>query len=137
VIPKQLKLRALALKPFQARLFVSSGRRTTRPAAVIGAWRSPALHPHPRPRPSEAFKILWSADLEAERLQCPHAPTRRQPLEQKLLGKHAAFPSPCRRNELALESYLQTDHPPARQSCFKQVGELLGLPGAELSAASR
>jgi L-asparaginase len=56
------------------------------------------------------------------------------PLEHNCSGKHAAFLASCRQMHWPLESYLQPDHPLQRE-VVKRVGELLGLPGAELVLA--
>jgi L-asparaginase len=55
-------------------------------------------------------------------------------LEHNCSGKHAAFLASCRRMHWPLESYLQPDHP-LQQQVLKQVGDLLGMPGAELVTA--
>ena len=59
---------------------------------------------------------------------------RQSPLEHNCSGKHAAFLATCRQMHWPLESYLQADHP-LQQEVLKRVGELLGLPGAELVQA--
>jgi len=132
--PQQLSFIRSALKPFQAQVFVSSG------AAEAGGHDDRALaiacasHAGEAAQAREAFKILWKADLEAEQLQCPIPAGRTSPLEHNCSGKHAAFLATCRRLHWPLESYLQTDHP-LQQQVLKRVGELLGMPGAELVTA--
>ncbi|MFM7653013.1 MAG: asparaginase [Vulcanococcus sp.] len=132
--PQQLSFIRSALKPFQAQMFVSSG------AADAGGHDDRALaiacasHAGEAAQAREAFKILWKADLEAEQLQCPTPAGRTSPLEHNCSGKHAAFLATCRRLHWPLESYLQTDHP-LQQQVLKRVGELLGMPGAELVTA--
>jgi L-asparaginase len=132
--PQQLSFIRSALKPFQAQVFVSSG------AAEQGGHDDRALaiacasHAGEAAQAREAFKILWKADLEAEQLQCPTPAGRQSPLEHNCSGKHAAFLATCRRLHWPLESYLQPDHP-LQQQVLKRVGELLGMPGAELVTA--
>ena len=132
--PQQLSFIRSALKPFQAQVFVSSG------AADLGGHDDRALaiacasHAGEAAQAREAFKILWKADLETEQLQCPTPAGRTSPLEHNCSGKHAAFLATCRRLHWPLESYLQTDHP-LQQQVLKRVGELLGMPGAELVTA--
>jgi L-asparaginase len=132
--PQQLSFIRSALKPFQAQVFVSSG------ACEQGGHDDRALaiacasHAGEAVQAREAFKILWRADLEAEQLQCPTPPGRQSPLEHNCSGKHAAFLATCRRLHWPLESYLQPDHP-LQQQVLKRVGELLGMPGAELVTA--
>ncbi|MFZ9463986.1 MAG: asparaginase, partial [Vulcanococcus sp.] len=93
-----------------------------------------ASHAGEAPQAREAFKILWKADLEPSQLQCPTPAGRQSPLEHNCSGKHAAFLATCRRLHWPLESYLQIDHP-LQQQVLKRVGELLGMPGAELVTA--
>ena len=132
--PQQLSFIRSALKPFQAQVFVSSG------AADQGGHDDRALaiacasHAGEAGQAREAFKILWKADLESEQLQCPTPRGKASPLEHNCSGKHAAFLATCRRMHWPLESYLQPDHP-LQQQVLKRVGELLGMPGAELVVA--
>ncbi|MEY3929628.1 MAG: hypothetical protein RLZZ516_1338 [Cyanobacteriota bacterium] len=132
--PQQLSFIRSALKPFQAQVFVSSG------AADHGQHDDRALaiacasHAGEATQAREAFKILWKADLEPSQLQCPTPAGRQSPLEHNCSGKHAAFLATCRRLHWPLESYLQIDHP-LQQQVLKRVGELLGMPGAELVTA--
>jgi len=132
--PQQLSFIRSALKPFQAQVFVSSG------AADQGNHDERALaiacasHAGEAAQAREAFKILWKADLESEQLQCPTPSGRQSPLEHNCSGKHAAFLATCRRMQWPLETYLQIDHP-LQQQVLKRVGELLGMPGAELVTA--
>ncbi|MEN9766882.1 MAG: hypothetical protein RLZZ32_842 [Cyanobacteriota bacterium] len=132
--PQQLSFIRSALKPFQAQVFLSSG------AADLGNHDERALaiacasHAGEAEQAREAFKILWKADLESEQLQCPTPNGRQSPLEHNCSGKHAAFLATCRRMQWPLETYLQLDHP-LQQQVLKRVGELLGMPGAELVTA--
>jgi L-asparaginase len=132
--PQQLSFIRSALKPFQAQVFVGSG------AADHGGHDDRALaiacasHAGEAVQAREAFKILWKADLEPTQLQCPIPAGKDSPLEHNCSGKHAAFLASCRRLHWPLESYLQPDHP-LQQQVLKQVGDLLGMPGAELVTA--
>jgi len=78
--------------------------------------------------------MLWGAEIEADQLQCPVPEGGSSCLEHNCSGKHAAFLATCRQMHWPLESYLQSDHP-LQQAVLKRVGELLGLPGAELISA--
>jgi L-asparaginase len=132
--PQQLSFVRSALKPFQAQMFVSSGAADQTGSGERGLAIACSSHAGTPAHAREAFKILWSADLEADRLQCPPPREGASPLEHNCSGKHAAFLATCRRMNWALDTYLQIDHP-LQQQLLKRVGELLGLPGAELVSA--
>ena len=132
--PQRLSFVRSALKPFQAQMFVSSGAADQTGSGERGLAIACSSHAGTAAHAREAFKILWSADLEAERLQCPPPREGASPLEHNCSGKHAAFLATCRRMNWALDTYLQIDHP-LQQQLLKRVGELLGLPGAELVSA--
>ena len=132
--PQQLSFMRSALKPFQAQAYVSSGAADLAGADSRSLAIACASHADTPAHAREAFKILWSADLETDQLQCPPPRADASPLEHNCSGKHAAFLATCRRMNWALDTYLQPDHP-LQQQVFKGVGELLGLPGAELVTA--
>ncbi len=132
--PQRLSFVRSALKPFQAMVFVSSGAADQTGSGDRGLAIACASHAGTPAHAREAFKLLWSADLEAERLQCPTPPGSASPLQHNCSGKHAAFLTTCRRMRWPLETYLQIDHP-LQQQMLRRVGELLGLPGAELVSA--
>jgi L-asparaginase len=132
--PQRLSFVRSALKPFQAQMFVSSGAADQTGSGERGLAIACSSHAGTAAHAREAFKILWSADLEADRLQCPPPRQGASPLEHNCSGKHAAFLATCRRMNWALDTYLQIDHP-LQQQLLKRVGELLGLPGAELVSA--
>jgi len=132
--PQRLCFVRSALKPFQAQMFVSSGAADQTGSGERGLAIACSSHAGTPAHAREAFKILWSADLEADRLQCPPPRQGASPLEHNCSGKHAAFLATCRRMNWALDTYLQIDHP-LQQQLLKRVGELLGLPGAELVTA--
>jgi L-asparaginase len=132
--PQQLSFIRSALKPFQATTFVSSGAAEMVGCGERGLAIACASHDGSAAHAREAFRILWGADLEVEQLQCPVPTGAASPLEHNCSGKHAAFLATCRRLHWPLESYLQNDHPLSRE-VLKRVGELLGLPPAELVLA--
>jgi L-asparaginase len=132
--PQQLSFVRSALKPFQATVFVGSGAAERCGCGERGLAIACASHAGSAVHAREAFKLLWGAELEAEQLQCPVPEGCRSPLEHNCSGKHAAFLATCRQMHWPLESYLQVDHP-LQQEVLKRVGELLGLPAAELVTA--
>ena len=132
--PQQLSFIRSALKPFQAQVFVASGAADQADSDDRALAIACASHAGEASQAREAFKILWKADLDTEQLQCPTPRGKESPLEHNCSGKHAAFLATCRRMHWPLESYLQTDHP-LQQQVLKRVGELLGMPGAELVTA--
>jgi len=132
--PQLLSFVRSSLKPFQAAMFVSSGAAERFGSGQRGLAIACASHAGTATHAREAFRLLWGAELESTQLQCPVPPGATSPLEHNCSGKHAAFLATCRRMHWPLESYLQLDHP-LQQEVLKRVGELLGLPGAELVAA--
>ncbi|MEB3351903.1 MAG: asparaginase [Cyanobacteriota bacterium] len=123
-----------ALKPFQATAFVSSGAAERGNAGDRGLAIACASHTGSAAHAREAFRLLWAADLEAQQLQCPPPAADASPLEHNCSGKHAAFLATCRTLHWPLNTYLQIDHP-LQQQLLRRVGELLGLPAAELVSA--
>ncbi|MFM9109179.1 MAG: asparaginase [Prochlorococcaceae cyanobacterium] len=123
-----------ALKPFQATAFVSSGAAERGNAGDRGLAIACASHTGSAAHAREAFRLLWAADLEAQQLQCPPPAADASPLEHNCSGKHAAFLATCRTLHWPLDTYLQIDHP-LQQQLLRRVGELLGLPAAELVSA--
>ena len=132
--PQRLSFVRSALKPFQAQVFVASGAADQAGNDGRSLAIACASHAGTPAHAREAFKLLWNADLETEQLQCPIPVGGTSPLEHNCSGKHAAFLASCRRMHWPLESYLQPDHP-LQQQVLKQVGDLLGMPGAELVTA--
>ncbi len=132
--PQHLSFVRSALKPFQATTFVSSGAAERCGCGDRGLAIACASHAGTAGHAREAFRLLWGAELEADQLQCPVPEGCSSPLEHNCSGKHAAFLATCRQMHWPLESYLQKDHP-LQQEVLKRVGELLGLPGAELVSA--
>jgi L-asparaginase len=132
--PQQLSFIRSALKPFQATTFVASGAADRTACGERGLAIACASHAGTAAHAREAFRLLWGADLEVGRLQCPVPPGASSALEHNCSGKHAAFLATCRQMHWPLESYLQSDHP-LQVEVVKRVAELLGLPAAELVVA--
>jgi len=123
-----------ALKPFQAIPFISSGA-----AEVIGCeGKGLAIccgsHTGTTAHAREAFRLLWDSDVNVDFLQCPKPNPEKSPLEHNCSGKHAAFLATCKKMGWGLENYLQGEHP-LQIEILRRVGELLGIPPAELVAA--
>jgi len=132
--PQQLSFVRSALKPFQATVFVASGAADHGANGEKGLAIACASHAGTAAHAREAFRLLWGAELDADRLQCPVPAGGTSPLEHNCSGKHAAFLAACRHLHWPLETYLQLEHP-LQQEVIKRTGELLGLPAAELVAA--
>lgn len=132
--PQRLTFVRSALKPFQAIVFVASGSADQGQVGERGLAIACASHAGTPEHAREAFRLLWSAELEADQLQCPVPEGGTSPLEHNCSGKHAAFLATCRRMGWSTESYMQADHP-LQQEVLKRVAELLALPAAELVTA--
>jgi L-asparaginase len=132
--PQQLSFIRSALKPVQATVFVSSGAADVDGIGERALAIACASHSGSAAHAREAFKVLWTAGLEAEQLQCPPPAGGSSPLEHNCSGKHAAFLAACRRLHWPTESYLRPDHP-LQQQVRRRVADLLGLPGEELVSA--
>lgn len=132
--PQQLSFVRSALKPFQATVFVSSGAADRCGCGDRGLAIACASHAGTAAHAREAFKLLWGAELEVERLQCPVPRGGSSALEHNCSGKHAAFLASCRQMHWPLETYLQPNHP-LQQEVLKRVSELLAVPAAELVVA--
>ncbi len=131
---QQLSFVRSALKPFQATVFVSSGAADRCGCGDRGLAIACASHAGTAVHAREAFKLLWGAELEVERLQCPVPRGGSSALEHNCSGKHAAFLASCRQMHWPLETYLQPNHP-LQQEVLKRVSELLAVPAAELVVA--
>jgi L-asparaginase len=132
--PQRLTFVRSALKPFQAIVFVASGSADQGQVGERGLAIACASHAGTPEHAREAFRLLWSAELEADQLQCPVPEGGTSPLEHNCSGKHAGFLATCRRMGWSTESYMQADHP-LQQEVLKRVAELLALPAAELVTA--
>jgi L-asparaginase len=132
--PQRLSFVRSALKPFQATVFVASGAADQGQVGERGLAIACASHAGTAEHAREAFKLLWSAELEADLLQCPVPEGGSSPLEHNCSGKHAAFLATCRRLGWSTEGYMQADHP-LQQEVLKRVAEFLALPAAELVTA--
>jgi L-asparaginase len=132
--PQYLSFVRSALKPFQAMVFVGSGAADRIHCNDRGLAIACASHAGTPTHAREAFRLLWGADLDADQLRCPVPAGGSSPLEHNCSGKHAAFLVTCRQMGWPLETYLQPDHP-LQKEVVRRVGELLGLPAAELLTA--
>ncbi len=133
--PQQLSFIRSALKPFQASVFVASGAAERINCGERGLAIACASHTGTANHAREAFRLLWGAGLEACQLQCPVPEGAISPLQHNCSGKHAAFLATCRQMHWPFESYLQPEHPLQRE-VVRRVGELLGMPAAELVSAT-
>jgi L-asparaginase len=132
--PQYLSFIRSAQKPFQATVFVSSGAADQAQCGDRGLAIACASHAGTPAHAREAFRLIWTGEIEPELLQCPVPSGRSSPLEHNCSGKHAAFLSTCRRMGWSPESYLQIEHP-LQQQVLQRTAELLGLPAAELVTA--
>ncbi|MEO1002810.1 MAG: asparaginase [Cyanobacteria bacterium J06638_7] len=132
--PQGLSFMRSALKPFQAAVFVASGSADQGQVGERGLAIACASHAGTPEHAREAFKLLWSAELETDQLQCPVPEGRSSPLEHNCSGKHAAFLATCRRLGWSTERYMQAEHP-LQQEVLRRVAECLALPPAELLTA--
>lgn len=123
-----------ALKPFQAIPFLCSGAAEAFDAGDRGLAIACASHTGGSFQARESFRLLWNAQLAPAALQCPTPRHGKSPLQHSCSGKHAAFLLTCRQMGWPEATYLQGDHP-LQLEVFRKVGELLGLPQAELVAA--
>ncbi len=132
--PQSLSFVRSALKPFQASIFVASGAADQGGHGDRGLAIACASHAGSPAHAREAFRLLWSAEIDTDQLRCPVPMGGASPLEHNCSGKHAAFRATCRRMGWTTEGYLQLDHP-LQQEVFKRVAEQLGMPAAELLSA--
>lgn len=132
--PQSLSFIRSALKPFQASIFVASGAADQGGHGERGLAIACASHAGSPAHAREAFRLLWSAEIDTDQLRCPVPMGGASPLEHNCSGKHAAFLATCRRMGWTTEGYLQVDHP-LQQEVFKRVAEQLGMPAAELLSA--
>jgi L-asparaginase len=132
--PQSLSFVRSALKPFQASIFVASGAADQGGHGERGLAIACASHAGSPAHAREAFRLLWSAEIDTDQLRCPVPMGGASPLEHNCSGKHAAFLATCRRMGWTTEGYLQLDHP-LQQEVFKRVAEQLGMPAAELLSA--
>lgn len=120
-----------ALKPFQALAIVGSGTLETyelgdQDLAVVCSSHQGTIE-----QARQVFNILWRADLEPSMLQCPIPAGKTSPLEHNCSGKHAGMLAVCQQRHWPLHTYMDRSHP-VQQLILDKIGELLGLPGAEL-----
>lgn len=133
--PHHLSFVRSVLKPFQASVFVRSGAADRGDCGERGVAIACASHSGTTAHARAAFRLLWGADLDVSQLRCPTPKGGGSPLLHNCSGKHAAFLCTCRQMRWPLEIYLQPTHP-LQQEILRRVGELLGLPPAELVTAT-
>ncbi|MEO0406235.1 MAG: asparaginase [Cyanobacteria bacterium P01_A01_bin.135] len=119
-----------ALKPFQALAVTSTGtmetyQLTDKDLAIICSSHKGTIK-----QARQAFNILWRADIDPSRLQCPLVAGKQSPLQHNCSGKHAGMLAVCRQRNWSLGNYLQRDHPVQRLILGK-VAELLHMPADE------
>ncbi len=123
-----------ALKPFQVIPFISSGAAEKMNSGERGLAISCGSHAGTSLHAREVFRILWNAEIEVNKLQCPLPKHAKSPLENNCSGKHAAFLATCKKMGWPLDTYLRGDHP-LQLEILRLVGEFLSIPSAELIAA--
>ncbi len=123
-----------SLKPFQAIPFISSGAAEQTNSGEKGIAISCGSHAGTTMHAREVFRILWNAEIDVSKLQCPVPKKGKSPLEHNCSGKHAAFLVTSKKMGWPLETYLQGEHP-LQEEITRRLAELLGLPAEELVAA--
>ena len=122
-----------ALKPFQALPFLTSGASEKFNLDNKTLALACGSHCGSSNQARTAFKLLWNADIDIEKLKCPIPPNRESNLQHNCSGKHSAFLATCKKMNWDLESYLMGHHPLQRE-IFRRVSELLKIPAEELIA---
>jgi len=122
-----------ALKPFQALPFLTSGASEKFNLDNKTLALACGSHCGSSNQARTAFKLLWNADIDIEKLKCPIPPNRESNLQHNCSGKHSAFLATCKKMSWDLESYLMGHHPLQRE-IFRRVSELLKIPAEELIA---
>jgi L-asparaginase len=122
-----------SFKPFQALAVVVTGtleqfKLGERDLAVICSSHRGQIE-----ATRQVFHILWQADIDPTELQCPIPPGQQSPLTHGCSGKHAGMLAVCAKYGWPRNTYLHRQHP-VQELILSQVGELLGVPGAELIA---
>ena len=122
-----------ALKPFQALPFLTSGASEKFNLDNKTLALACGSHCGSSNQARTAFKLLWNADIDIEKLKCPIPPNRESNLQHNCSGKHSAFLATCKKMNWDLESYLMGHHP-LQKEIFRRVSELLKIPAEELIA---
>ena len=122
-----------ALKPFQALPFLTSGASEKFNLDNKTLALACGSHCGSSNQARTAFKLLWNADIDIEKLKCPIPSNRESNLQHNCSGKHSAFLATCKKMNWDLESYLMGHHPLQRE-IFRRVSELLKIPAEELIA---
>ncbi len=122
-----------ALKPFQALPFITSG--TSEKFNLDNRTLALACGSHcgSANQARTAFKLLWNADIDIEKLKCPFPQDKESRLQHNCSGKHSAFLATCKKMNWDLDSYLMGHHP-LQKEIFRRVSDLLKIPVEELIA---
>ncbi|TVQ43086.1 MAG: asparaginase [Gloeocapsa sp. DLM2.Bin57] len=123
-----------ALKPFQALAVAANGtleryNLSDQDLAIICGSHQGTIE-----QARQVFHILWRAEIEPDRLQCPVGENQNSPLQHNCSGKHAGMLAVAKQCNWPLETYLNPSHP-VQQLILKKIAELLEMPGAELICA--
>ncbi len=121
-------------KPFQALPFISSGAADQMNCGDRGIAISCSSHSGEASHAREAFRILWNAKVDVDKLQCPIPKNCTSPLEHNCSGKHAAFLATCKKMGWPIDTYLKGDHP-LQIEIVRRIADLLSLPVDELISA--
>ncbi|WP_218082241.1 asparaginase [Anthocerotibacter panamensis] len=119
-----------ALKPFQALAVLRSGVQLPEVDMAILC----SSHGGEISQCRQVFRLLWQAGLETDYLTCPTPSGAVSPLAHNCSGKHAGMLLACRTRGWSLKEYTSPRHP-FQQFTGEMLGELLGLPVAELIIA--
>ncbi len=123
-----------SLKPFQALPFVSSGTAEMINCGEKGIAISCGSHSGTITHAREAFKLLWSSEIDIDFLKCPIPEGKNSPLEHNCSGKHSAFLATCKKMGWPLGDYLKGEHP-IQSEINRRVSEFLGISADALIAA--
>ena len=123
-----------ALKPFQALGVMTTGTLerydlSDKDLAIICS-----SHQGNVEQARQVFNVLWRADIDPSALQCPIPEGRNSPLQHNCSGKHAGMLAVCQQRSWPLNTYLKRSSP-IQKLILDKIGELLGIPGAELIGA--
>lgn len=123
-----------ALKPFQALAVTTTGtldryELTDRDLAIICSSHQGTIE-----QARQVFNVLWRADIDPSKLQCPIAEGKKSPLQYNCSGKHAGMLAVCQQRHWPLETYLRRKHP-VQQLIMSKVSELLVMPAEEFISA--
>jgi len=123
-----------SLKPFQALAVTTTGTLerfdlTDKDLAIICSSHNGGIE-----QSRQAFNILWRADVDPSKLQCPTPKGGKSPLEHNCSGKHAGMLAVCQQRHWPLEGYMEPRHP-VQVFILEKLAELLGMPPQEFIGA--